>query len=551
MATASIGCMEKHLHAFALSINNGSHTILSMRYFVYGILYTCCFHGVWLISSNFETVSNTVSWYLPAGIRLSAFLLLPIRSWPALLISEKLTHLALFHPGGILDNSEFMSGSIHWYFVHLLITPLLLCAAVYTFRRYYRSPYLDNVSSTLSLLSFSMILSISLGFMFLGRRAIESEMGLVPFLATLFEFSLGDFVGIVVLLPFFITLYTKQCFKHDNRQLTYIVVGWLAILIASAYAYTNGINLSYQLKYIAVLPALYLAHRFGIFGSSLSCLLIGVTAFTVSTQTSLNPLEHQFYIISLCVGCLILGASVTQAKEMTQTLAKSNAQIREKNMQLNKAVSNTRAVTAMLVSVQEEERRKLSRDLHDDFGHRIVDLKLQLSLKSKDDLPSVLSDKIDNLYFAMKKSLGGLRPSGIDNLPIESVLERSEIISSLNSSKVAYMMNVEGTPVAFDHTQKIHIYRILQEAVTNSIKHANATRLVIDICYCNDRAVFSISDNGVGIPSPYLTANSQYRSVDFSMGILSMHERARILNSELRIEQNTPTGTRISLSMPL
>ena len=321
--------------------------------------------------------------------------------------------------------------------------------------------------------------------------------------------------------------------------------------MASAYAYQNGINLSYQLKYIAVLPALYLAYRFGIYGSSLSCLLIGVSAFTVSTQTSLNPLEHQFYIIALCIGCLILGASVTQAKAMALNLAKSNAQIREKNIQLNKAVSDTRAVTAKLVSVQEEERRKLSRDLHDDFGHRIVDLKLQLSLQSKENLPRVLSDKIDSLYFAMKKSLGELRPAGIDALPIETVLQRSEIISSLNSSKIAYAMNVEGTPIAFDHTQKIHIYRILQEAVTNTIKHANASRLDINISYHSHHAIFNISDNGIGMPTSYLTTSYYHSPADFSMGIISMHERARVIRSELVIEQNTPTGTHISLSVPL
>lgn len=528
-----------------------SHSFFSPRYIIFGLLYSICFHGVWLVSSSFETVANTVSWYLPAGVRLGAFLLLPVRSWPALLIGEKLTHLLLFHPGGLLDNSAFLSGSIHWYLVHLLITPLLLCSAIYSFRKYYQSPYFDNVPNTLSLLSFSMILSISLGFMFLGRRAIESEMGLVPFLATLFEFSLGDFVGIIVLLPFLITLYTRQFLQQNSTELFYIVAGWLGILVASAYAYQNGINLSYQLKYIAVLPALYLAYRFGIYGSSLSCLLIGVSAFTVSTQTSLNPLEHQFYIIALCIGCLILGASVTQAKAMALNLAKSNAQIREKNIQLNKAVSDTRAVTAKLVSVQEEERRKLSRDLHDDFGHRIVDLKLQLSLQSKEDLPRVLSDKIDSLYFAMKKSLGELRPAGIDALPIETVLQRSEIISSLNSSKIAYAMNVEGPPIAFDHTQKIHIYRILQEAVTNTIKHANASRLDINVSYHSHHAIFSISDNGIGMPTSYLTTSYYHSPADFSMGIISMHERARVIRSELVIEQNAPTGTHISLSVPL
>ena len=541
--------MELSDNSRTISTQPAMSSIFSPHYLLYGLLYTCCFHGVWLISSHFETVTSTVSWYLPAGVRLGAFLLLPMRSWPALLLCEKLTHLLLFSPGGLLDNSQFMSGSVYWYLVHLMITPLLLCAAVYTFRRFYSSPYLDNVSSTLSLLSFSMLLSIALGFMFLGRRALESNMDVVSFLVTLFEFSLGDFVGIVVIVPILITLYTKQCFKHGGGQLYYIVAGWLLALSGSVLAFDNGINLSYQLKYIAVLPALYLAHRFGIYGSSLSCILIGVTAFLVSSQTTLNPLEHQFYIIALCVSSLILGASVTQAKRMNTTLALSNAKIREKNALLNKAIDNTRAVTAKLVAVQEEERRKLSRDLHDDFGHRIVDLKLQLSLKKNEDLSTVLSEKIDSLYFAMKKSLGSLRPSGIDTLSIEAVLQRSEIISSLNASNIAYTLNISGTAVALENEKKIHIYRIIQEAVTNSIKHANATRLNIDVVYHPTVATFTISDNGMGIPASYLTDSIKDAPVDFSMGILSMHERAHLIRGKLSILKNTPSGTVVSIAI--
>jgi glucose-6-phosphate-specific signal transduction histidine kinase len=112
---------------------SNSHSFFSPRYIIFGLLYSFCFHGVWLVSSSFETIADTVSWYLPAGVRLGAFLLLPVRSWPALLIGEKLTHLLLFHPGGLLDNSAFLSGSIHWYLVHLLIRR---CSYVLQFIRF-------------------------------------------------------------------------------------------------------------------------------------------------------------------------------------------------------------------------------------------------------------------------------------------------------------------------------------------------------------------------------------------------------------------------------
>ena len=73
----------------------------------------------------------------------------------------------------------------------------------------------------------------------------------------------------------------------------------------------------------------------------------------------------------------------------------------------------------------------------------------------------MMLNKIDALYHAM---LRGVAPSGI-TLPIESVIQRSEIITTLKRANIDYSFNVSGTPVPFDSDQKIHIYRIVQEAV--------------------------------------------------------------------------------------
>ena len=103
-----------------------------------------------------------------------------------------------------------------------------------------------------------------------------------------------------------------------------IVGAWLLFLLLSVYAYSSGTNISYQVKYLAVFPALFLSYRYAVLGSALSCLLIGLTAFVVASQSNLPPLEHQFYIIALCVSCLILGASISQSLEMNRVLSHKN-----------------------------------------------------------------------------------------------------------------------------------------------------------------------------------------------------------------------------------
>ncbi len=511
----------------------------SANYLLMGLVYTLLFHSVWLFSTQFEIVSGTVSWYLPAGIRLAAFLLLPIRSWPMLLIAEKSAHFILFHPGGILDKTAFLSGSFGWYLVHLLIAPVLLCACVYAFRRRFFAPYFDNVHSTLATLAFGLLISVALGAVFLGRRAIEVQTDLSVFLPVLFDFSLGDFVGIIVLCPLLFALYTNQYVLKGKRILYLTVSGWLLILALSTYAYSLGINISYQIKYLAVLPALFLSYRYAVWGSALSCLLIGLTAFVVASQSDLPPVEHQFYILALCVSCLILGASINQSNELNKMLA-------ENNEELEASVQSAQALASKLVAVQEDERRRLSRDLHDDFGHRIVDLKLQLSLDSRTGDNDMMLNKIDALYQAMKRSLGGLRPSGIDTLPIENVIQRSEIITTLKHANISYSFDVIGKPVPFDADQKIHVYRIIQEAVTNSIKYANAKTLSIEANYEQHRALFVVTDDGEGIFEHLAYGGNAAPS----MGLLSMKERAKLINGVLDISQIKPSGTRVCLTLP-
>jgi len=175
-----------------------------------------------------------------------------------------------------------------------------------------------------------------------------------------------------------------------------------------------------------------------------------------------------------------------------------------------------------------------------------VDLKLQLSLDSRTGDNDMMLNKIDALYQAMKRSLGGLRPSGIDTLPIENVIQRSEIITTLKHANISYSFDVIGKPVPFDADQKIHIYRIIQEAVTNSIKYANAKTLSIEANYEQHRALFVVTDDGEGIFEHLAHGGNAAPS----MGLLSMKERAKLINGVLDISQIKPSGTRVCLTLP-
>jgi len=121
-----------------------------------------------------------------------------------------------------------------------------------------------------------------------------------------------------------------------------------------------------------------------------------------------------------------------------------------------------------------------------------------------------------------------------------------------------FCLRVDGTPHVLSARQKIHIYRILQEAVTNTIKHANAKHLSIDICYDESGATFTISDDGDGISEhlvrPYndvthavLNNSKSTACMTPTLGLLSMVERAKLINATMSIANNNPSGTIIKL----
>lgn len=517
---------------------------LNFRFILWGVLYSIAFHGFWYFSTQFETVVNTVSWYLPAGIRLAVFIIAPCRCWPMLIICEKALFYLLFSPNAALDEDYFFSGSVGWYLVHFIATPFLIMFGAFVIKRAFNPPYIDSVKSTIAFLLYGLAVSASFGLLFLGRKALEgSQIGQV-FWHTLFEFTLGDIVGILVLSP--ILLVASSCPRQGwSKGLVTLASVWLLGLFVAYILLTSGFDFSYYLKHIAILPALFLAYRYAIPGAAFSTLLVGVTALVSSIDPSVSPLEHQFYVIAVSISTLILGAATHQTNTMQRQLALSNEQIEGKNVLLAEALDNIHRLTNQLISTQEDERKRLTRDLHDDFGHRIVDLQLQLNLAKTSSSPNFtffdnLSDKLDALHHALKRSIGKLRPQGIDTLPIEEVVRNSDIIKSVRRLGIEVSVDVEGSLDTLPYTVKINTYRIIQEALTNTVKHAHASLIRIQLNYGQSNLVVTIQDNGVGFKRPST----------YSLGIVSMRERAKLMDGELLIVSNS-VGTKISFNAPI
>jgi two-component system, NarL family, sensor histidine kinase UhpB len=215
-----------------------------------------------------------------------------------------------------------------------------------------------------------------------------------------------------------------------------------------------------------------------------------------------------------------------------------------------------RALSARLQSVREKERAKVARDIHDQLGQVLTALKINLDwlerkLGVRDNDPSLnpLLDRIvesaeiaDSAISSVQKIAAELRPSSLDNLGLASALEHeAQRFQQRTSIACQVKLPEEGLDVQADAATAI--FRIFQEALTNVVRHAQATEVRAALQVDAEQVVLVVEDNGEGI-RPEALANKK------SLGLLGMRERAAVLGGKVAIEALQPRGTRVTAHLP-
>lgn len=216
-----------------------------------------------------------------------------------------------------------------------------------------------------------------------------------------------------------------------------------------------------------------------------------------------------------------------------------------------------RALAKKVVEVQEEERQRVSRELHDDICQRLSATKLHMELL-EDDLPK--RDKIlrEKLYEVKKQLTGAiaevrrissnLRPAALDDFGlIVSLQHLAADFEHLLNIQVRCLFNGEGKEQHEPHTD-IALYRIVQEAFSNIAKHAEASEVSIELKHPDNAVMLTIQDNGKGFEFDRLMGRKQHSR---GLGLTSMKERAELLGGRFRIDSAPNNGTKIFVEIPL
>jgi two-component system, NarL family, sensor histidine kinase UhpB len=225
--------------------------------------------------------------------------------------------------------------------------------------------------------------------------------------------------------------------------------------------------------------------------------------------------------------------------------------------QLDLSRRQMRALSARLESLREEERTRISREVHDELGQLLTGLKMDVRWAEKriseidGHMPQLhpILDKLveaselaDQTIECVQKISEELRPGVLDNLGLATAIKH-EAKRFQDRSGIACRTKL---PEVFpDLKEKVAtaMFRIFQETLTNIARHAKATEVDIELTQDKEHIVLEVRDNGQGISAENL-ANPR------SLGLLGMKERATLLGGEIVFERATPQGTQVTLRIP-
>ena len=258
-----------------------------------------------------------------------------------------------------------------------------------------------------------------------------------------------------------------------------------------------------------------------------------------------------------------------KVKERTEDLRRSNLVLKEEiakrksaenqtnklNNSLTMAYDRLKSLSRQLIKTQEVEQRNLAKELHDEVGQNLTALKISLlsvckvfNIPQTDPKISSSLTAIEMLLNNIRNMSLNLRPSILDDLGLIPAL-RWLVEKQLKSAKIegeVYWEDIEADE-RFSEDIEITAFRIVQESITNIIKHSEATLFRVKLNRQNQFLIINIMDNGKGF------STEEYNSENFysSMGIMGMVERADLIGGGLKINSVPGKGTTVNVIIPL
>ena len=236
-------------------------------------------------------------------------------------------------------------------------------------------------------------------------------------------------------------------------------------------------------------------------------------------------------------------------------LEKISQQFNHMTQVLLETKARNQLLTKRSLEIQEEERRNLSQELHDELGQTITAIKaVAVSISNKTTLEKryinssvkTIVEYSDHVYQVAKNMMHRLRPSVLDEFGLVKALQNMIDEWNDNQDDIFCDFTFLDMPTDLSESLKINIYRIIQESLTNTLKHSNANKVTVTIkkdrLDNTERINLKIEDNGIGIDQDKMIPG---------FGLLGMKERVEMNGGIFEFESSAGNGVKINIFVPI
>ncbi|MDH5633881.1 MAG: sensor histidine kinase [Gammaproteobacteria bacterium] len=307
--------------------------------------------------------------------------------------------------------------------------------------------------------------------------------------------------------------------------------------------------------------------EFPVTAEDLESVLTGRSAFVIpggSSDCSSAPLTDSCYCLPIYLGgdelygvMLLKIPGEYQCSSDDERLLRVAAKMVGRMIERDKLGQENRKLSRQLIGIQEQEYRKLAREIHDEFGQSLTAIKTDavlISSRSKDREHSIYRSSeaiiavVSHIYDVVYSMMRRLRPTVLDDLGLLATLESYMKDWRERRPGMPCRLTISGEIDGFEEDVNISIYRMIQECTTNVIRHAAASRIHVMLVRVttekDDHVVVSVEDNGRGMTRTHRHSGSGF-------GLLGMRERVESLGGEMQVQSARNRGTTVVALIPV
>jgi len=355
-----------------------------------------------------------------------------------------------------------------------------------------------------------------------------------PVWSSTYQWFLGDTLAQVIVTPTVIYWCTRR-YRDSDARLGELIVVCVGLALASSYAFVARGHTapSPTLLYVPVPFLIWAAVRLGPFGTANAISLVAITSMIgavrgtgVFAGAAASVLSLQLFLLVLALSLLTLAVVIAERVTL---------------------LARERDFSTLLLQAQERERTRIAHELHDDVGQRLALLKLDLhrltgrvdgsvasiaaeAAKHADEVATSLHDLSHRLHPA-KLRLLGLVPA------------LTGLVREVSHHGPPITLTHDCVPDAIDQDITVAVFRIVQEALQNAVKHSRAGQIAVRVSGALDTLAVTVIDDGVG----FIVDAAWGRGI----GLISMSDRVQVVGGTLKVHSSPRCGTRLELRIPL